>query len=340
MDKKALSFLCVGVILGALVSAGVFSFALNRSATGSVSASERRVLKLGHVLESSHPVHVAMEHLATRLSEISGGAMEIEIFPNGQLGSEAQQIEQVQNGGLDMVKTSTAALEQFVPQLAVFGLPYLFRDNAHFWTVLNGPIGRQLLAAGESRGMHGLCYYDSGSRSFYTSGDPIRGPADVRGKKIRVVQSPMAMDMISNFGGAPTPIPWGEVYTALQQGMVDGAENNPPSFLSSRQYEVAKHYTLDEHTSVPDMVIMSASSWASLTSQQRLWLDQAAEESVVFQRRLWEERTAAALEELQQNGVTVLRPDKAAFMAAAAPLYEAIAGTPVGELADRIREAR
>jgi len=340
MDKKALSFLSLGVILGALVSAGVFSVTLNRQNASRTAAETHTVLRLAHVLESSHPVHTAMVHMAERLAELSHGTMEIQIFPNGQLGSEAQLIEQVQNGGLDMVKTSTAALEQFVPDLAVFGLPYLFRDNAHFWTVLNGPIGRQLLTAGESRGMHGLCYYDSGSRSFYTSRTAIETPADIRGRKIRVVQSPMAMDLISTFGGAPTPIPWGDVYTALQQGMVDGAENNPPSFLSSRQYEVATHYTLDEHTSIPDMVIFSKERWDALTPQQRLWLDEAAADSVTFQRQLWQEKTAEALAALQQNGVTVVRPDKAPFVAASASLYESLAGTPLGQLAQRIRETR
>lgn len=335
--RKETSFLAVGLVLGALLTAACF-VGLQRSARHAGGGHSATVLKLGHALDQAHPVHTAMEYMATRLGEISGGTMEIQIFPNGQLGSEPESIEQLQRGALAMVKTSAAAMEGFVPAMAVFGLPYLFADDEHYWKVLNGEIGRELLEAGADVNIKGLCYYDSGSRSFYTINDPVLDPATVQGKKIRTLPSRMAMDLISTLDGAPTPIPWGELYTALQQRMVDGAENNPPSFLSSRHYEVAKFYALDEHTRIPDMVIFSQAIWDRLTPQQQAWVEQAAAESVAFQRTLWAEKTIEALAEVKAAGVTVYRPDKAPFVAATAPLYAKFEGTPVGNLATRIRE--
>ncbi|WP_425609074.1 TRAP transporter substrate-binding protein [Synoicihabitans lomoniglobus] len=339
--RKETSFLAVGLVAGALLTAVAF-IAIQRSqaTSGGGGADARTVLKLGHALDQSHPVHAGMEFMAERLAAISGGSMEIQIFPNGQLGSEPETVEQLQRGALAMVKTSAAAMEGFVPEMAVFGLPYLFRDNDHYWNVLNGAIGKELLAAGAPVGIHGLCYYDSGSRSFYTIDGPVLEPGAVKGEKIRTLQSRMAMDLISTLDGAPTPIPWGELYTALQQRMVDGAENNPPSFLSSRHYEVAKHYSLDEHTRIPDMVIFSQTIWDRLSAQQQAWVEQAAEESVVFQRQLWEEKTAEALTQVEAAGVTVYRPDKGPFVAATAPLYTQFTGTPIGRLAERIREVK
>ena len=336
MDRKAVSFLVLGLLIGSLLTAAAFVPSI-RAARAS-NASGRTVLKLAHILPPSHAVHIAMEFMAKRLAELSDGAVELQIFGGGQLGSEPEGIEQVQRGALAMVKTSTAALESFVPDMAVFGMPYLFRDDDHYWRVLLGPVGREILQAGEAQGLHGLCFYDSGSRSFYTVSKPILRPDDVREMKIRVLPSRTAHDMITTLGGGPTPIPYGELYSALQQGMIDGAENNPPSFYSSRHYEVAKHYSLDEHTRVPDIVIVSKKIWDGLSPQVRAWIDQAALESVTFQRNLWREQTEAALREVQKAGVTVHRPDQDAFQAAMAPMYAAVDGTRVGALVKRIRE--
>ena len=334
--RKEISFLAVGLVLGALLTASCFIY-LNRQ---NGDAPPRKVLKLAHALDQTHPVHAGMEFMAKRLDEISGGTMEIQIFPNGQLGSEPETVEQLQRGALAMVKTSAAAMEGFVPEMAVFGMPYLFLDSDHYWNVLNGEIGRELLEAGAPVGIRGLCYYDSGSRSFYTIDGPVLEPTAVKGQKIRTLQSRMAMDLISTLEGAPTPIPWGELYTALQQRMVDGAENNPPSLLSSRHYEVAKHYSLDEHTRIPDMVIFSQQIWDSLNPQQHEWVKQAAAESVTFQRDLWQKKTAEALLKVEAAGVTIHYPDKQPFIEATKPLYEQFKGTPVGIMAERIREVK
>lgn len=342
MDRKAVSFLFVGLVTGALLASAVFVGVIREGKLSGAGGSgdATTVLKLAHALDQAHPVHAAMELMAKRVGELSGGSLAIQVFPNGQLGSEPESIEQLQRGAVAIVKTSAAAMEGFVPEMAVFGLPFLFRDDEHYWNVLNGPLGRQLLAAGEPAGMHGLCYYDSGSRSFYTVGKPILHPRDVKELKIRVLPSKMARDLIATLGGGPTPIPWGELYTALQQSMVDGAENNPPSFLTSRHYEVAKHFSLDEHTRIPDLVIFSQPIWERLTAQQREWLTQAANESVEFQRKLWTEKTAEALELVEKAGVTIYRPDKQPFVDATLPMYREFEGTPIGELARQIRDAR
>jgi tripartite ATP-independent transporter DctP family solute receptor len=338
VDRKAFSFLTLGLLVGCLLATAALVPAIRAART--TGDPNRIVLKLGHALPPSHNVHVAMEMMGRRLGELSGGAVELQVFGGGQLGTEPETIEQAQRGALAMVKTSAAALESFVPEMAVFGMPYLFRDADHYWRVLLGDIGREILASTAPHGVHGLNYYDSGSRSFYTVSKPILRPEDVREMKLRVLPSRTARDMITLLGGGPTPIPYGELYTALQQGMIDGAENNPPSFYTSRHYEVAKHYSLDEHTRVPDLVIFSQRIWDDLSPQVRGWIEQAAADSVVFQRQLWSEQTEESLAAVAKAGVTIHRPDKAAFQQAMAPMYDAVKGTRVGELADRIREVR
>ncbi len=339
MDKKAISYFLVGLLVGLLAATSGFALLLKQLRTKQMAGARQKVtLKLGHGLDPSHPVHRGMEHMKERLEALSGGAMTIDIYPSGVLGSETECLEQVQNGALAMTKSSTAAIESFVPELAVFGLPYLFRDADHFWKVLDGAVGQGLLQKGQQRFLRGLCYYDAGSRSFYTIKKPILTPSDLRGMKIRVQNSRLAMDMISTMGGAPTPVAWGELYTALQQGMVDGAENNPPSLVTSRHYEVCKHYVLDEHTRIPDILLMDTRVWNSLTTLQQTWLQQAANESSKFQRALWQEATVADLKSLEAKGVKVYRVGLQPFAQAVQPLLDSYKGTTIGELADQIRK--
>ena len=262
--------------------------------------------------------------------------MKLKIFPNGQLGSETDSIEQVQRGVLAMVKTSTAPLEGFIPEMALFGLPYLFRDEDHYWNVLLGDVGKELLGKGEMVGLRGLIYYDSGSRSFYTINSPVLHPDDLKNKKIRVMRSKTSIEMISQMGGSPTPIPFGELYTALQQGMVDGAENNPPSIDSSRHYEVAKHYSLDEHSRIPDIVLFSQRIWDSLTPEQQAWMQEAADRSVVFQRELWNDKTQESLDLLESAGVTIYYPEKDPFREQVKPMYDALEGTLIDDYVRRV----
>ncbi|HUU97928.1 MAG TPA: TRAP transporter substrate-binding protein [Phycisphaerae bacterium] len=295
------------------------------------------VLKLAHGLDVTHPVHKGMVFMAERVKEKSGGKLRIDIYPNEQLGTERECIEQVQLGALAMTKTSTGAMEGFVPQMRVFGLPYLFRDDEHMWKVFNGPLGKELLAAGVPKGLKGLCYYDAGARSFYTRDKKLETPEDLAGMKIRVMQSEMCMKMVSAMGGSPTPIAWGELYTSLQQGVVDGAENNPPSFHTSKHYEICKYYILDEHLRLPDMLLISPKVWEGLSPEHQKVLQQAVDESVVEQRKLWAAAVAEALEVVQQAGVTIIRPDKKPFREAVQAVWAEVEGTEVGELAKRIQ---
>ena len=335
-SKRGLSHFIAGLLVGLLIATVGFTLVvrqknLSQGASGSVT-----VLKLGHSLDQNHPVHKAMVHMTEVLKSKSGGTVELQVFPNGQLGSETESIEQLQRGALALTKTSSAPMESFVPEMAVFGVPYVFRNDEHFWRILEGDIGRGLLEAGKKVGLRGLCYYDAGARSFYTIDRPILEPADLAGLKIRVQKSKTSMDMVEVLGGSPTPIPYGELYTALQQRMVEGAENNPPSFYNSRHFEVCKHLSMDEHSRVPDMLLVSEKVWQKLSPQERRWLQEAADESAEYERKLWSEEVQRVLKAAEEEGVTVHYPDKKLFAEHVAPMHEKYVGTAVGNLLERI----
>ncbi|MCK4746202.1 MAG: TRAP transporter substrate-binding protein [Bacteroidales bacterium] len=280
------------------------------------------VLKLAHGLDPSHPVHSAMVYMADRCKEISDGELTIDIYPSGQLGSEQQCVELLQIGSLAITKVSAAVMESFTEDFKVLGLPYVFRSREHSFKVLDGEIGHELLLSSEPFWIRGLCFYDAGSRSFYTIDRSIEHPDDLKGLKIRVMKSITAMEMVKAQGGSPTPISWGELYTALQSGVVDGAENNPPSFYTSHHYEVCKYYSLNEHTMVPDVLIVSQKVWKKLSDQEKKWLQQAADESVPIQRKLWADSEKESLEIVQEAGVTITYPDKEPFAEMVVPLLE------------------
>jgi tripartite ATP-independent transporter DctP family solute receptor len=334
-----MSYFVGGILVGALLSTAGFSVYL-RSQKASGGGANQLVLKLGHGLDTGHPVHKAMEFMKQRIEELSGGSVTMNIYPSAVLGSEVQSIEQLQNGSLAMTTQSAASMEGFIPAMAVFGLPYVFRDGDHYWKVLNGEIGKRLLLEGENRFLRGLCYYDGGSRNFYTKDKPIRTPDDLKGLKIRVMSSATAIEMVEAMGGSPTPIAWGELYSSLAQGTVDGAENNPPSFTSNKHYEVCKHFTLDGHTRVPDLLLISSKVWNKLDPQVQDWVQQAAQESSDFQRELWEKETVVALERAKEEGVTVYEVDTAAFAAKVAPMLAKVENPEVRELLKQIAEVK
>lgn len=304
------------------------------------SQQDVMVLRVGHSLDPSHTVHKAMLKMGERLEQLSGGTMAIELYPSGQLGSERELIELLQIGSLAMTKVSASPLEGFVPTMKLFNIPYLFRDQEHFFKVLDSDIGRDILASLKPAQLLGLGYYDAGSRSFYTTKKPVVTPADLASVKIRVQESQAAMAMIRALGGNPTPISWGELYTALQQGVVDGAENNPPSFYLSRHYEVAPYYILDEHTSVPDVILISRYVWERLTEQQQAWLQQAVDESVDFQRAQWQLDTEAALTAVQEAGVKVINADKSQFQQQVSGLIGELKAGELGPMIQRIEEVQ
>lgn len=289
--------------------------------------STNKSLKLAHALDVTHPVHQGMVYMAERVAEKSNGQLTIEIYPSQQLGTERQCLELLQIGSLAMTKVSAAIMENFSPKIQVLSLPYIFRDRAHTYEVQDGPIGKALLEDSEEYWLRGLTYFDAGYRSFYTK-KPIEEPKDLDGLKIRVQESVTAMNLVRELGGAPTPISWGELYTALQQGIVDGAENNPPSFHLSRHYEVCKYYTLNEHTAVPDILVMSTIFWDRLTPQEQDWLEEAVREATDYQRELWRAAEQEALDAVQAAGVQIIRPDKSAFAEKTTSLLEAYRDRP------------
>jgi tripartite ATP-independent transporter DctP family solute receptor len=281
------------------------------------------VIRLAHGLPETHPVHKAMVHMGEHLAETSGGTMRIDIFPAESLGSERELLQKLQLGGsIGIAKVSCAVMESFAPDYAVLSLPYIFRDDDHYWSVLNGPIGREILDSGESVSLRGLCFYDAGFRSFYTVDRPVRTPEDLQGLKIRVQESPTARTLVNTLGGSATPISWGELYSALQQRVVDGAENNPPSYYLSHHYEVARFYSLNEHVAVPDVLLVSTHTWTQLTDAQKQWLQEAADESLVYQRQLWKDMTDDCLARIAEAGVEVIRPDRSPFVDKVRPMLD------------------
>ncbi|HUP23155.1 MAG TPA: TRAP transporter substrate-binding protein [Thermoanaerobaculia bacterium] len=302
--------------------------------------SDTLVLKLGHGLDTSHPVHHALVEFADEVAARSAGGMRVDVYPAEQLGSERELLELLQIGSLALTKVSASVLESFAPAYQVFSLPYLFSGDDHLWRVLEGEVGRELLVAAEPYRLRGLAYYDAGARSFYTRSRPVLSPSDLGGLKIRTQESATMIRAVRELGGSATPISWGELYTALQQGVVDGAENNPPSFHLSRHYEVCRHYSLDEHTLVPDVLVIGTATWERLDGAQRRVLEEAAAASVVVQRRLWSEATEHALREVELAGVQIHRPDKAPFAARVASLLEEYRSNPLlGPYLERIAEA-
>jgi len=276
--------------------------------------------------------------MSERLQHYSNGAMSLKLYANGQLGSEREMVELLQIGSLAITKVSAAAMEGFVPEMKVYSLPYIFRSREHRWQVLQGAVGQDILAASNKANLTGLGYFDAGSRSFYTCNDMVNSPKDIVGKKIRVMSSQTAVKMIEAFGGAATPIAWGELYAALQQGVVDGAENNPPSYYLSHHYEICPYYSLNEHTSVPDVIIASKHIFNRLKPQQQKWLSKAMQDAVEYQKSLWLASEEEALAAVRAAGVDVITPDKTPFFEAVKPFHATYKDTAVGELLTRIQQ--
>lgn len=298
-----------------------------------------KTLRLAHGVDSQHPVHKGMVVLGESLDRISEGKLKVQIYPNGQLGGERESIELLQIGSLDIAKVSAGVLENFIPEYKVFSIPYLFRDKSHMHSIYDGAVGDGILSKGGNFNLQGLTFYDAGSRSFYTKETPIKSPADLEDMKIRVMKSNMAIAMVNELGGAATPISYGELYTALQQGVVSGAENNIPSYFTSKHYEVCKFLSIDEHTSVPDVLVIGTEALSRLSDQEKKWLNQAVEESKIAQRKLWEASEKESLEKAIESGVQVFYPEKEAFQEATKNLLNEFKQDPLlGELIESIQK--
>ncbi|MGR6861574.1 TRAP transporter substrate-binding protein [Aliivibrio salmonicida] len=304
----------------------------------STSAVSATILKLSHNQSRDYAVHKAMDSMAKEVRELTNGEVRIRIYPDAQLGTQRESMELMQNGALDMVKTNAAELEAFAPAYAAFNLPYLFRNKSHYYDVQKGEVGEDILASSRDSGFIGITYYDAGARSFYAS-KPINTPEDLKGLKIRVQPSPSAISMVKALGGNATPLAYGELYTALQQGVVDAAENNIPSYSLSRHSEVSKFFSLDEHTMVPDVLVISNKAYDSLSEENRIALKKAANNSMELMKKLWAESETTERAKAEKLGVTFITPNKQAFIDAVQPMYEALNTTnpELAEIVNRIK---
>ena len=294
----------------------------------SSQAVERVTLKLAHNLDTTHVVHRALEKMAEDIAKASDGKMKLRIYPGGQMGGPRETLELIQNGALDMTKASASEMETFQPAYSIFSLPYVFKSPEHFEKVIYGPVGRELMNETKDIGFISLAAYVAGTRSFYAKKE-IHTPADMKGMKIRVVATPTTIKLIELLGAAPAPIPFGEVYTALQQGVIDGAENNEPSYVQTRHVEVAKYYIEDQHTSVPDFLVVSTKTWEALDDEQRQIILDAARKSEQYEHELWDQVVAESREKAKQVGAQFIQVDKSAFREALAPLYDDFKADPV-----------
>ncbi|MFZ2780621.1 MAG: TRAP transporter substrate-binding protein [Rectinemataceae bacterium] len=279
-------------------------------------------LRLAETHPKGYPTEMGDEEFARLVKERSGGRIIVEVYPGSQLGQEKAVIEQVQFGAIDITRVSVSPLASFVPKLNAFQMPYLYRDADHMWKVLNGDIGNSLLASLEPFGFVGLGWFEGGSRNFYNSKRPVKTPADLKGLKIRVQESELMMGLVSAFGAVPTPMAYGEVYSALQTGVVDGAENNWASYFSTSHFEVAKYFTLDEHTRVPEIIIGSKISLGRLSKADQDMIKQAAADAVAFQRTEWAKYEQVSIDKVKAGGSQISYvTDKAPWVALMAPLY-------------------
>ncbi len=301
------------------------------------------VLRAADVHVRTYPTVQALLIMAEYVKERSGGRLEIQVFEGGQLGDERSTIELCRAGAIDIVRTATGPVEAFYPFIGVFSLPYIFRSELHMWSVLQGPIGRYLLDDMTKAGFVGLAYLDAGARHFYTSTKPVTKPEDLVGLKIRVRQTEVEIAMVEILGAIPVAMAFGEVYTALQTGVIDGAENNIPSYgpFGVRHYEVAKYLTLDGHLRNPEVIIISKLTWDRLPPEDRVLLREAALAAATYQAAAWDEHVERSLAELRkpEAGVTFIEVDVAAFQARMAALYTRFRDkfdTPIGNLIDLI----
>jgi tripartite ATP-independent transporter DctP family solute receptor len=288
-----------------------------------------------------YPTVQGLNQMAKLLDERSKGRLKIKVFANSALGSERDTIEQLKIGGLDMLRLSIAPLNNIVPETIVPSLPFVFRNEEHMHAALDGPVGEEILAAMAKQGIIGLAWYDDGPRSIYAK-KPIKSLADMKGLKLRVQQSDLWVAMTEALGASPTPLPYGEVYTALTTGIIDAAENSVLSYDTSRHFEVAKNFSLTEHSLLPSVVVFSKMIWDRLPEADRELIRQAAKDSVPYQRKLAQERQAQARETLVGKGVQFVPVEnRAEFVKAMTPVYDKFATTPeLKSMIKRIEETK
>lgn len=317
--------------VGTVVAATVFS-----------TAAHARDFRSADVHPGDYPTVAAVKYMGKLIADQTKGRLGVRVYPAGSLGTEKDNIEQLKLGALDMMRINVGVLNSVVPETIPTVLPFVFRSTEHMRKVLDGPVGDDILAAMESQGLVGLAFYDSGSRSFYTAKKQIKTLADMKGLKVRVQQSDLFVAMIEALGANPTPMPFGEVYTALKTGIVDAAENNWPSYESSRHFEAAKFYSLSEHSLAPEVLVFSKKVWDTLTKEDQALLRKAAKDSVPHMRNLWDEREVRARKFVEAAGTQVVTiANKKEFIDAMKPVYAKFANTPkLKDLVKRIQDTK
>lgn len=298
------------------------------------------VLRLAETHPADYPTTKGDIRFAELVKERTNGRIIIEVYPSSQLGQEKAVIEQVQFGAIDFTRVSISPLASFVPVLNALQMPYLYRSEEHMWKVLLGPIGKELLASLEPSGFIGIGWFEPGARNFYNSKRPVYKPEDLAGLKIRVQESELMVGMVQALGAVATPMPYGEVYSGLQTGVIDGAENNWPSYESTSHYEVAKYYTLDGHTRVPEIIIASKISMQKLSKEDQEIIKQAALDAIPYQRQLWAEREKASEAKVRAGGSVIIEvTDKTPWQERMQSLY-AKQPSDVQALIKRIQEVK
>ncbi len=286
-------------------------------------AKDKVVLRFAYA-SNAQPVKDAMAKFGELVEEKTNGEVTVKYFPDGQLGGERELIELTQTGAIDITKVSGSALESFSEKYSIFGIPYLFDNEEHFFNVMeSNEIMQPIYQSTKDLGFVGLTYYNSGQRSFYMTDGPVKTPEDIKGKKIRVMQSETAIKMIDLLGGTAVPLGSGEVYTSLQQGIIDGAENNEFVLVTAGHGDVAKYYSYDEHTRVPDIVVMNKETLNNLTEAQREAVHAAAKESTEYEKKVWKEAVEAEKEKaVKKYGVEFNQVDKKPFLKAVQPIHQ------------------
>ena len=307
---------------------------------GGRASAQTITLRSADVHPDGYPTVEAVKYMGKLLEERSGGKLRIQVFGSRTLGEEKDTLEQTRFGVIDLNRVNSASLNSLVPETVIPGLPFLFRSEDHMRRVLDGPIGEDIASGVTRHNLIPLAYYDSGARSFYTRAKAIHEPGDLRGLKIRVQPSDMWVSMMRAFGANATPLPTGEIYSALQTGVVDGAENNYPSYQSFRHFEVAKFYSVSEHSMAPEMLVVSKRSYDKLTKELQDMLRQAAKDSVPEMRKMWDQRSGEAKAAVIAAGSQINDVNKAPFEKNMGPVYDQFANTPrMKGIVSKIRES-
>jgi tripartite ATP-independent transporter DctP family solute receptor len=325
-------------VLSKFLSAGAGAAALAMAA-GALDTLAAREFRAADIQEESYPTVQALLYMDRMVAERTGGRHRIRVFHSRQLGEESQTIEQTRVGAIDINRINVAAIGDVAPTLNILAQPFLFRSIDHLYRVIDGPVGDDILAAIEPNGFIGLTYYDSGARSVYTRSQPVRGLPDLKGLRIRVQQSDLVIRMMKALGAEPVALPYGQVLTALSAQLVDGAENNWPSFVTTGHYKVAQYYAVTEHTMGPEVLVMSRRAWQELSDADRAIFRAAARDSSKYMREQWQSWEEQSRKQAAEAGVTIIgKLDRKPFEDATRPLRDEMRADPrFGTLIERIQ---